>query len=336
MKEARLFLTLAALFLICESTRGQQIEVIQGRSMNGTIEKSDTFIKRMEDIEWYKDSLYMLDSNNGQIIEIDVHNGNRIRTISQKGQGPGDLMTPCRIRVRNQKIFVLDEGNLTLKIFSLSGDLIGQIKSNAFNNPFYYKTFDVNNSDEVFFPEINKEKGTLIGVYSVAGLKIADLVSCPIDDKDYPANVNRSFYGIGVDPEGAFYLNFPLLNEVWRCANDGKILWKIKIENALINKAPEKPGARVSEKGNLAMSTFMRGMEITGKGNAFIGHYQGGCLVNKQGVTERVIAFQTQDEESQKWNNVALAIYRVHDNLIIGAPLRQSYWLKIFSMEGTL
>ena len=319
---------------ICLHAGVQEIEVIRGRSLANIIEKSNLFIKTMEDIEWIDNSLYLLDSDNGQIIEISLTSGNQLRIISRKGQGPNELMSPCRIRVRNQKIFVLDKGNRALKIFDLSGNFIGQFKPLAFGNPYFYRSFDVDQNDEIYFPEVNGSKGTLVGVYSLSGEKKSDIVACTISDKDMITYVNMSNYGIGIDSEGAFYLNFPLLHELWRCTKDGKVLWKIHIENALLKKAPEKSGARINKNGKLSWGTFMRGMEITPDGKALICHFGGGCLVNKQGVMEKVINIQTWNEENRTWRTDALAVYRIREGKIIGASLGQSYWLNLFSMEA--
>lgn len=331
----RIRLTAILMFIpaICLPAGAQNIETIQGRSIADIIEKSNLFIKTMEDIEWIDDSLYLLDSDNGRIVEINVQNGDQIRAISRKGQGPNELMFPCRIRVRNKKIFVLDRGNRALKIFDLSGNLISQFKSAAFNNPYFYRSFDVNQREEIYFPEVNSLKGTLVGVYSLSGEKLRDLVPCAIDDKDLLAYVNRSNYGIGIDSEGEFYLNFPLLHELWRCTKDGEVLWKNNIDNALLKKAPEKSGARIEKNGRLSWGGFMRGMEITPDGKALIGHFGGGCLVNKQGVMERVMNIQTWDEEKKIWRTVGLSVYRIKGGKIIGAPLGQSYWLQIFPMD---
>lgn len=325
-----LFMVLA---FCCVIAGGQDIVVLKGSSIVEMVEKSEIFIKRMTDIDWVDDTLYLLDAENGQVIEINMLKGEKIRTISQKGQGPGELMHPDRIRVRNKKIFVLDSGNRALKIFDLSGSFIGQFKADAFNKPYFYMTFDVSQKDEIYFPDIDISKGMLVGVYNLSGEKLRGLVPCLVNDKDILALANRSYFGIGLDPDGDFYLNFPLLRELWRCTNDGKVLWKKEIDNALLQKAPEKGGAILTKSGSVGVTTFMRGMEITQDGKAVIGHFGGGCIINKEGLMERVFKLETWNSNEKSWNNVALVVYRINRGSIINAAPGQSFWLNIFQME---
>ncbi len=333
MNRAYLSLLFTALVFCSLFAEEQDIVVLKGSSIAEIVEKNDVFLKRMTDIEWLDDSLYLLDAENGQVVEINMLKGDKVQTISRKGQGPGELMYPDRIRVRNKKIFVLDGGNRALKIFDLSGSFIGQFRASAFNNPYFYKTFDVNQKDEIYFPDPDKSKGMLVGIYDLSGEKVRDLVPCPLNDEDVLALANRSCFGIGLDPDGGFYLNFPLLRELWRCTNDGKVLWKKNIDNALLQKAPEKGGAILTKSGSVGWTTVMRGMEIAQDGKVVIGHYGGGCIINREGLMERVLQFETWNDDEKSWNKVALVVYRINRGMIINAALGQSFWLNIFQME---
>jgi len=311
----------------------QDVVVLKGSSIVEMIEKNEIFIKRMTDIEWVDDSLYLLDAENGQVVEVNMLKSEKVRTISQKGQGPGELMHPDRIRVRNKKIFVLDSGNRALKIFDLSGSFIGQFKPDAFNKPYFYRTFDVSQKDEVYFPDIDIAKGMLVGVYNLSGEKLRGLVPCVVNDKDILALANRSYFGIGLDSDGGFYLNFPLLRELWRCTNDGKVVWKKEIDNELLQKAPDKGGASLTQSGSVSLTTFMRGMEIAQDGKAVIGHFGGGCIINREGLMERVLKLETWNNEAKSWNSVALVVYRINRGSIMNAAPGQSFWLNIFPLE---
>lgn len=333
MNRAYLSLLFTALAFCSLFAEEQDIVVLKGSSIAEIVEKNDVFLKRMTDIEWLDDSLYLLDAENGQVVEINMLKGDKVQTISRKGQGPGELMYPDRIRVRNKKIFVLDGGNRALKIFDLSGSFIGQFRASAFNNPYFYKTFDVNQKDEIYFPDPDKSKGMLVGIYNLSGEKLRDLVPCPLNDEDVLALANRSCFGIGLNPDGGFYLNFPLLRELWRCTNDGKVLWKKNIDNALLQKAPEKGGAILTKSGSVGWTTVMRGMEIAQDGKVVIGHYGGGCIINREGLMERVLQFETWNDDEKSWNKVALVVYRINRGMMINAALGQSFWLNIFQME---
>jgi len=124
-----------------------------------------------------------------------------------------------------------------------------------------------------------------------------------------------------------------LLRELWRCTNEGKVAWKKEIDNALLQKAPEKGGAIFTKSGSVGWTTFMRGMEIANDGKAFIGHFGGGCIINRDGLMERVFELETWNNDEKIWNKVALVIYRINRGALINAALGQSFWLNIFQIE---
>jgi hypothetical protein len=48
---------------------------------------------------------------------------------------------------------------------------------------------------------------------------------------------------------------------------------------------------------------------------------------------ERVLQFETWNDDEKSWNKVALVVYRINRGMIINAALGQSFWLNIFQME---
>jgi hypothetical protein len=308
------------------------IEKIRGQSISDSLESADIFIEKMPDFDWENDSLFLLDASNGEILEFNVLQRKLVRHISRKGQGPAELMAPCKIRVRNEKIFVLDEGNRALKVFDSSGVLLTIITTSSFDNPYFYRTFDVNPKDEIFIPDLDLRGHTLIGVYDLSGRKIRSLVEFKINENDILERVNQSYYGIGLADDG-IYLDFPLLRQVWRCSYDGRIIWKAKVENELLNKAPGKDGAAILPNGRISMSGYMRGMEITPDGEIMISHYGGGCLIDENGALKRVLQFENWDRDDHSWLTVTLGVFRCHGDTILGAAIGQSYWLQRYDIS---
>jgi hypothetical protein len=73
------------------------------------------------------ENIYVLDGETANIRIFDTH-GKFIKTISRRGQGPGELQNPRRIQITPQdEIMVYDSGNRRLSFFSLDGKFINQI-----------------------------------------------------------------------------------------------------------------------------------------------------------------------------------------------------------------
>jgi hypothetical protein len=75
------------------------------------------------------ENIYVLDGETANIRIFDAH-GKFIKTISRRGQGPGELQSPRRIQITPQdEIMVYDSGNRRLSFFSLDGKFIKQISA---------------------------------------------------------------------------------------------------------------------------------------------------------------------------------------------------------------
>ena len=74
-----------------------------------------------------QDSIYFCDQFEHQIVQFDL-DGNLIRQIGECGQGPGELQYPLYVNIYKDKLFVTDNRNSRIQIFSLDGTVEGQIK----------------------------------------------------------------------------------------------------------------------------------------------------------------------------------------------------------------
>lgn len=71
--------------------------------------------------------IYVADTREAHIKIFDK-TGEYIRTVGQKGQGPGDIQFPRNVCITNQRqIMVPDSGNLWISFFSMEGEYIGNI-----------------------------------------------------------------------------------------------------------------------------------------------------------------------------------------------------------------
>lgn len=131
--------------------------------------REEYVFSRIRDVEVDKAGrIYALDSNEANVKVFD-RDGNYIRTIGRKGQGPGELQSPNDIYIDDKdKIYISDVGNDRLSVFNEHGDFI-----DSFNFQEYSvsKIIGVNAKDEIvlLLSTTSKEsgKGFLVFDYMV-------------------------------------------------------------------------------------------------------------------------------------------------------------------------
>jgi hypothetical protein len=86
--------------------------------------KKEYMFSQIRDMAVYKERIYVLDSKEAHIKVFDK-DGEYLRTIARKGQGPGELEWPMQIQITShQEIMVHDLSVLSLSFFSLSGEFL--------------------------------------------------------------------------------------------------------------------------------------------------------------------------------------------------------------------
>jgi len=73
-------------------------------------------------------NIYALDTVSAQI-KVFNKDGEKLRAIGKKGQGPGELMFPAGIEIFPDKIMIFDMGNQRLVFFSYDGQLLRNIST---------------------------------------------------------------------------------------------------------------------------------------------------------------------------------------------------------------
>jgi len=118
------------------------------------IEETESVFSRLDKIEFDKNSksVFLL-STFGEIIKIDQH-GNPLLKIEVHGQGPGEMTLPMDIKIRNNKLYVLDNGNNKVLIF----DLFGKWEKDVVFHDLLALTFEVDSLGLIIIPKIILQK----------------------------------------------------------------------------------------------------------------------------------------------------------------------------------
>lgn len=125
------------------------------------------------------DNIYVLDSRAGQIKVFDKQ-GNHLRDIGKKGQGPGEIMNPASMEVfKGKDIVIYDLGNGRISVFSSTGEVIKEIPAAKLFPAFrvvpdthgdfiVYKLLRRAEGDEMELMKINDSLET---IYDIARIK---------------------------------------------------------------------------------------------------------------------------------------------------------------------
>ena len=244
----------------------------------------EVFLKHVKDVDYTNGSLFFLDDFFSQVLRIDFESGKLIKTYFRKGQGPKELISPVKLTVKNNKIFVLDKGFNGIKIVDLDGNLVNEfkVKGNVGR-----RNIAVNDKDEIFIGEYDAREKSYISVYNLKGKRIRTLgmLSSNADNK---IQLEQYFYTIRLDKQGNIYLLFNLLRELKKLNSKGELIWEKQIKNSILNKFQSKDKVKRGN-GTIRMRFCIFDFRVTQNNNILVGHCGGGCLFDSSGVMKRLI-----------------------------------------------
>jgi len=107
------------------------------------------------------ENLFLL-STFGEIIKIN-NKGKPLLKIESYGQGPGEMMMPLDIKVRNNKLYIMDIGNNKIVIYNLSGSWLNDVVIHDVN----LKTFEVNSNENIIVPVLSFLKNSKIPLFII-------------------------------------------------------------------------------------------------------------------------------------------------------------------------
>lgn len=287
-----IILIFLAIFLFSAETP-PTILLKNGLPLGRMMEENESFVKVVGDICLHENSVFLTDMRRGEIQQIDVNSGKRIRTISSLGQGPAELQRPRSLVVRNGKVFVMDQGFCGIKIFMIDGSFLESFKLRVC--VVSDKSFDVNDRDEIFVPEDNPVDKTLVSVYSLKGMRLRGLVQGNLEQKNELEYLRQHEYNLRLDRKGNIYILFNLERKIKKYDSRGRFLWERKISDKRLEKYPHDDGVRINERGGINTSRKVFDLEVDDLCRVFVFHAGGGYVMNEEGNTQFLLMNQNPD-----------------------------------------
>ncbi|MCM8803467.1 MAG: NHL repeat-containing protein [Candidatus Omnitrophica bacterium] len=171
-------------------------------------------------------NVYVVDSNNHRI-QVFTKEGNFLRTIGRKGEGPSELFNPTDIFVKEDTLYISDTGNMRIQVADLKGKFRKIIKLNF--RPMYIL---VNKKEEIYVHKLvdvfNPSREFLIKIISKNGEKISEFHEA-IKTPERVTNELLNFVSITMDSkENIIVAHKFLINRVVKYNNQGKYLSEFK------------------------------------------------------------------------------------------------------------
>ena len=262
------------------------------------------------DIGFFLDQIY------GMIFKVELSSGKLLKTISSKGQGPGELHFPVNLRVSNNKIFVLDNGFNGIIIFDLEGNIINsfRIRSTFFGDRNLY----VNEKNEIFVGKINTVANTMVAVYDLQGKELESLIQYQKDGKkdNTRESLMRKAYLINLDSKGNIYILFYILRKLAKYNRKGEMLWETEIKNEILDKFSTDDYFKIDKK-KYTMRQSIFSLDITSRDEIVIGHAGGGCIFTSDGKMKKLVLLNEKIGDNNEYYFLNLQTFKIRGNMLI-------------------
>ncbi len=309
------------IFLLLLSGSSSAVEKIifkDGVNFEQKLSDNNVFFKNCSDFEILplNNIGFFLDEEYGMIFKVELSSGKLLKTISSKGQGPGELHIPISLRVRNNMIFVLDNGFNGIKIFELEGKFVNsfRIGSTLFGNRNIY----VNEKNEIFVGKINALANTMVSVYDLQGKELESLIRYQKDNKtdNTRESLMRKLYLINLDSKGNIYILYYIFRKLIKYNRKGEMLWETEIKNEILDKYPKDDYANIDEK-KYNIRQYIFNLDVTNSDEIVVGHAGGGCVFTTDGKMKKLILLSEKIGDNNEYHFSNLHTFKIRGNMLM-------------------
>lgn len=148
-------------------------------------------LNRPFDVVWSRGELYVTEFAGNRIAVLDEQ-GNRVRTIGERGLGPGQLLGPQYLTVRGDRVYVTDWGGRRVSVFSRSGEFMISFGRETRDFAGLRRPTGIAvSSDGLVYVADFDDSGPALVVFDGSG-NFLERIGLPLGEDDIPENsVNR-------------------------------------------------------------------------------------------------------------------------------------------------
>lgn len=225
------------------------------------LEEKEIFFKSLKGLDHDENGhLYYLAGELMSILKVDVNTFKLVKTIACKGQGPGEFLRPVGLRVKNNKVYVLDFFFPGIKIYDLDGKVIKEFKTTLNLLSFttaVNKVIDVNSNNEIFIRQIDDASNSSIAVYSYEGQKIRQIIPLETTQADDLEKwVLKSTMEFVIDSEDNIIVLYLKEGNLKKFSDSGKLIWKKNLYEVLPKELRKKNKFIVKQNKKQFVSRF--------------------------------------------------------------------------------
>lgn len=330
----RVYIYLLVIIMATATSLFSQKTVVLSNFINveERIERNEIFFKLTRGFDIEGKIIYAIESPTETIRKIDIETGRLIKTISRKGQGPGELMTPAKIRVSNGQIIIYDSQYVGFHIFSTEGTFIRSFKvKNNFSNWTY---FDVDSKGNIYFNNLDPNSKTMVDVYSEQGKKLRSVIRNPKLDAKKDESIFDSYANwIKVDNHGNIFLVNAVLWEICKYTASGDLVWKNSFANEQLHRAKKNfPYEKI--KNRIGPVVFVSDFGFLEKGRIVIAHVNGGCICDSQGNLKYLVALS--EDMYPEYEHRCLGRIQCRGNQIFNLFGAEGFSFRIINIEEVI
>ncbi len=285
MKKKQIWLAIVFMVLGGFLSAVERIQLSNPVEFGKMLDKNNVFLKMCLSFDAADGYFYFLDSKFGTVFKVEEKTGKLVKTISSKGQGPFELQNATALRVKNNKIFVLDGGFNGIKIFDTEGNNLNEIKLNVVIS---WRSIDVNDKEEIFLGRVDTEKKTLVSVFNAKGENLRSIVPVKKLKKDNQLSPHW-YYNIRLDKSGNIYVLFYLLRKLAKYSSKGSLIWEKPIKNEILDRYPNNDRVWRGFENTVRLRISVFNLDTTPGNNVVISHIGGGCMFSGNGELKKLI-----------------------------------------------
>jgi hypothetical protein len=251
------------------------------------LDENEVFLRNIFGFDYDGHHVYYLDNHFCTIFKVELESFKLVKTISSKGQGPGELSIVIGLSCKNGKLYVADVGFGGIKIFDTEGKFLKQFKVIGLSFGFGMITkyiIDVSDDEEIYVRCNVIGNGTLISVYDKNGRRLRGLIPAEGNsEKVYLSSLMKNQLIFTLDNSGHIIVLFTKLGKLQKYDKQGKLLWSRDILKELPKKERNEEKFK-KLKGGIRGAVNFLGLAVLEDNRIFASGVFTGVLLSEKGT----------------------------------------------------